>query len=133
LSRELVDNYGCLVFEQLNIKGMVKNHNLAKHISDCSWRKLIEYTTYKAEEAGVEVRLVNPKNTTQICSGCGKIVPKTLADRTHNCSHCGLVMDRDLNAAKNILSRVGTTPSYAYGDLTSTQGHCVLEQVESMK
>ena len=121
------------MFEQLNIKGMVKNHNLAKHISDCSWRKLIEYTTYKAEEAGVEVRLVNPKNTTQICSGCGKIVPKTLADRTHNCSHCGLEIDRDLNAAKNILSRVGTTPSYAYGDLTSTQGHCILEQVGSMK
>jgi len=132
LSRELVENYGCLVFEQLNIKGMVRNYKLAKHISDCAWRKLIEYTTYKAEEAGVEVRLVNPKNTTQMCSSCGKIVPKTLADRTHNCSHCGLVMDRDLNAAKNIC-RVGTTLSYAYGDLTTTQEHCVFEQVGSEK
>ncbi len=132
LSRELIENYGCIAFEQLNIKGMVRNHKLAKHISDCAWKKLIEYTTYKAEEAGVEVKLVNPKNTTQMCSDCGEIVPKTLADRTHSCPHCNLVMDRDLNAAKNI-SRVGTTQSYACGDSTSTQGHCVLGQVESLK
>ena len=92
---------------------------MAKHISDCAWRKLIDYTTYKAEEAGVEVRLVNPKNTTQICSSCGEVVSKTLADR-------------DLNAAINICS-VGITQSYAYGDLTSTQEHCVFEQVESLK
>ena len=141
LSRELVEDYGCIVFEQLNIKGMVRNHRLAKHISDCAWGKLIKYTTgklikyttYKAEEAGVEVRLVNPKNTTHMCSSCGKIVPKTLADRIHLCPHCGLEEDRDLNAAKNILCRAGTARSYAYGDLTSTQGHCVFEQVGSMK
>jgi len=132
LSRELVENYGSISFEQLNIRGMVRNHNLAKHISDCAWRKLIEYTQYKAEEAGVEVRLVNPKNTTQMCSGCGKIVPKTLADRIHSCPHCDLEIDRDLNAALNI-SRVGTTPSYAYGDSTSTQKYCAFEQVESLK
>jgi putative transposase len=132
VSRNLVENYGCIVFEDLNIKGMLRNHKLAKHISDCAWRKLIEYTTYKAEEAGVEVRLVNPKNTTQICSGCGEVVPKTLADRIHCCPHCGLEVDRDLNAAINICS-VGITQSHAYGDLTSTQGHCVLEQVGSVK
>jgi len=50
LSRELVEHYGSIVFEKLNIKNMVRNHKLAKHISDCSWGKLIEYTTYKAEE-----------------------------------------------------------------------------------
>ena len=132
VSRNLVENYGCIVFENLNIKGMLRNHKLAKHISDCAWRKLIDYTTYKAEEAGVEVRLVNPKNTTQICSGCGELVPKTLADRIHCCPHCGLEVDRDLNAAINICS-VGITQSYAYGDLTSTQGYCVPEQVESLK
>lgn len=132
VSRNLVENYGCIVFEDLNIKGMLRNHKLAKHISDCAWRKLIEYTTYKAEEAGVEVRLVNPKNTTQICSGCGDVVPKTLADRIHCCPHCGLEVNRDLNAAINILT-VGITGNHAYGDSTSTQGHCVLEQVESLK
>ena len=126
VSRNLVENYGCIVFENLNIKGMLRNHKLAKHISDCAWRKLIDYTTYKAEEAGVEVRLVNPKNTTQICSSCGEVVPKALADRIHCCPHCGLEVDRDLNAAINIRS-VGITQSYAYGDLTSTQGYCVLE------
>ena len=131
-SRTLVDAYGCIIFEKLNIKGMVRNHKLAKHISDCAWGKLIEFTQYKAEEAGVEVILVNPKNTTQMCSGCEKIVPKTLADRTHSCPYCGLEIDRDLNAAKNI-RRVGTTRSYAYGDLTSTQEDVVLEQVGSMK
>jgi len=84
-----------------------------------------KYTTYKAEEAGVE-------NTTQICSGCGELVSKTLADRIHCCPHCGLEVDRDLNAAINICS-VGITQSYAYGDLTSTQGYCVPEQAKSMK
>ena len=132
VSRSLVENYGCIVFENLNIKGMLRNHKLAKHISDCAWRKLIDYTTYKAEEAGVEVRLVNPKNTTQICSGCGEVVPKALADRIHCCPHCGLEVDRDLNAAINIRS-VGITQSYAYGDLTSTQGYCVPEQAKSLK
>jgi len=80
----------------------------------------------------VEVRLVNPKNTTQICSSCGEVVSKTLADRIHCCPHCGLEVDRDLNAAINICS-VGITQSYAYGDLTSTQGYCVPEQAKSMK
>ena len=113
LSRMLVDNYGLIIFEDLNIRGMVKNHKLAKHISDASWSTLIQMTTYKAASAGSEVRLVNPRNTTQNCSGCGKIVPKTLADRIHSCPHCGLVLDRDLNAAINIRT-AGTAGRYAY-------------------
>ena len=80
----------------------------------------------------VSVNLVNPKNTTQICSSCGELVPKALVDRIHCCPHCGLEVDRDLNAAINICS-VGITQSYAYGDLTSTQGYCVPEQAKSMK
>lgn len=102
LSRMLVENYGLIIFEDLNIQGMLRNHKLAKHISDASWNRLIQMTTYKAEWAGSEVRLVNPRNTSQKCSGCGEIVPKTLADRIHCCPKCGLVLDRDLNAAKNI-------------------------------
>ncbi|MFA5599315.1 MAG: RNA-guided endonuclease TnpB family protein [Phenylobacterium sp.] len=108
-STNLVKDYGKIVFEDLNIKGMVKNHKLAKHISDCSWNKLIQLTQYKAEEAGVDVVLVNPKNTTQKCSGCGEIVKKDLSVRTHVCTHCGLIMDRDLNASINIKNTVGTT------------------------
>ena len=113
LSRHLADNYGLIIFEDLNIKGMLRNHCLAKHISDCAWRKLIEFTTYKAEEAGGEVRLVDPRGTSQVCSRCGEVVPKTLADRIHSCPNCGLVEDRDENAAKNIHT-VGITGINAY-------------------
>jgi len=119
LSNQLVRDYGCIIFEDLHIQGMLRNHKLAKHISDCSWNKLIRYTQYKAESAGVEVILVNPRNTSQMCSGCGEVVPKTLSDRVHACPHCGLVMDRDLNASINICT-VGSTGTNAFGDSAST-------------
>lgn len=117
LSTNLVKDYGKIVFEDLNIKGMLKNHKLAKHINDCSWHTLIEMTRYKAEEAGCEFVLVNAKNTSQICSNCGSIEKKTLSDRVHKCSVCGLEMDRDHNAAINILSRAGTARINASGDI----------------
>lgn len=105
VSTELVKTYDLIVFEDLKIKNMVKNHFLAKSIVDASWNQLISYTTYKAEEAGAIVELVDPKGTSQECSSCGAAVSKTLAIRTHKCPHCGLVMDRDENAARNILAR----------------------------
>lgn len=110
-SCKLVTNYDVIVFEDLWIKNMVKNHRLAKSISDASWSKFVEYATYKAVSAGKEVILVNPRNTSQICSGCGNTVKKSLAVRTHKCP-CGLVLDRDINAAINIL-RLGTSPGRA--------------------
>lgn len=58
---------------------------------------------YKAEKAGKHLIKVDPRYTSQKCSGCGQLVPKTLAVRIHSCPHCGLVVDRDLNAARNIL------------------------------
>lgn len=60
--------------------------------------------SYKAEEAGSQVVAVNPRNTTQACSGCGKLVRKDLSVRIHVCPHCGLVLDRDVNSARKILS-----------------------------
>lgn len=116
-SNKLVNNYDTIVFEDLRIKNMVKNHKLAKSISDASWSKFIEYTTYKAESAGKQVILVNPRNTSQICSGCGVIVKKSLSVRVHKCPYCGLVLDRDINAAINIL-RAGT----ALGGATAVAG-----------
>ena len=104
ISRILVDRYDLIVFEDLNIKGMVKNKHLAKSIHEVAWKQLIEFTTYKAENAGKEVKLVNPRNTTQICSSCGAIVKKTLAEREHRCD-CGYVAHRDVNSAINILKR----------------------------
>jgi putative transposase len=103
VSRNLVDKYGIICFEDLNVNGMVKNNCLAKHIMDASWNKLVQYTTYKAESAGRRVVLVDPRNTSKICSNCGTIVEKTLSERIHKCPVCGISIDRDLNAAKNIL------------------------------
>jgi putative transposase len=102
-SRELVNNFGMLAFEKLNSKNMLRNHCLAKSISDAAWNQLIRYTTYKAENAGRVVVLVDPRNTSKICSCCGRLVEKSLSDRVHACPACGLVMDRDQNAAINIL------------------------------
>ncbi len=99
----LVESYDLIAFEDLKIKGMVKNHCLAKHIADAAWNKLITTTSYKAEWAGKRVELVNPSNTSQICSGCGQTVSKNLSERVHRCSFCGLTLDRDHNAALNIL------------------------------
>lgn len=110
LSRTLVDNYDLVVFEDLNIRNMVRNSKLSKSIHDAAWGKLIQYTMYKAEEAGTSVELVAPHNTSQNCSCCGIKVSKTLATRIHKCPNCGLVLDRDHNAAINILKlAVGTT------------------------
>jgi putative transposase len=103
LSLSLVKSYDIIVFEDLNINGMVKNHCLAKHIADAAWSKLIASTSYKAEWAGKRVELVNPSNTSQICSGCGQMVLKSLSERVHQCPFCGLTLDRDHNAAINIL------------------------------
>jgi putative transposase len=104
LSRALVSSFGVIAFEDLNIKGMVKNHHLAKSIGDASWSQLVQFTSYKAENAGGKVMLVDPRNTSQMCSGCGEIAIKDLSERVHNCS-CGVVLDRDYNAALNILAR----------------------------
>ena len=110
-SRKLVEEYDHIVFEDLQIKNMVQNHHLAKSISDAGWSQLISFTKTKAEYAGKIVELVNPRNTSQNCSSCGSSVPKNLSVRVHSCPFCGLVLDRDHNAAINIEngSTVGTT------------------------
>jgi len=107
VGRNLVNRFGLIVFEDLNIKGMVKNHNLAKSIGDVAWNMLVTLTSYKAANAGSMVILVDPRNTSKMCSRCGILVEKSLSDRVHNCPRCGLSMDRDWNAAINIL-RLGT-------------------------
>lgn len=102
-SHELVNSFGFMAFEDLQIKNMLRNHCLAKSISDAAWNQLVRYTTYKAESAGRCVVLVDPRNTSQICSRCGTMVEKSLSVRVHECPVCGLIMDRDQNAARNIL------------------------------
>jgi len=103
VSCQLVDRYGVIVFEDLNIKGMMQNHRLSKSIGDVAWNILVKATESKAAYAGSKVVLVDPRNTSQICSRCGLMVKKDLSERVHSCPECGLTMDRDLNAAINIL------------------------------
>ena len=103
ISHRLVDQFGFIAFEDLNILNMLKNHCLAKSISDVAWGMLVKATESKAAYAGSKVVLVDPRNTSQMCSRCGLIVKKDLSERVHRCPECGLSMDRDLNAAINIL------------------------------
>ncbi|MHC1611210.1 MAG: RNA-guided endonuclease InsQ/TnpB family protein [Candidatus Methanospirareceae archaeon] len=105
ISKRLVADYDLIVFEDLKVKNMVKNHYLAKSISDAGWNELVSFVSYKAESAGKIVELINPNGTSQICSRCGVEVKKTSAVRMHKCPYCGLVIDRDENAALNILKR----------------------------
>ena len=95
--------------EALQVKALARS-GLAKDVHDASWAKFISMLRYKAEKAGARLIEVDPRNTTQDCSGCGAKVPKELGDRQHECPHCGLSIDRDLNAARNILHRAGVGP-----------------------
>ena len=106
-SRKLVNRFGLIVFEKLDIDGMQQNGNgvINKGITDVAWSQFVAYTAYKAENAGRGVLQVNPKGTTQECSSCHSIVPKDLSVRVHDCPNCGLRISRDHNAALNILSR----------------------------
>lgn len=113
VSSFLVKNYDVIFFESLNVKAMMKNHCLSKAIGDAAWNQLINFSLYKAENAGRTVKLVNPRNTSQQCSQCGEIVKKDLSVRVHHCLKCGLVLDRDLNAAINIKTRGLASLGYA--------------------
>ncbi len=102
VSRYYVNNYDTIFVEDLKIQNMVKNHHLAKSILDSSWYSFFQKIEYKAERAGILFRKITAAGTSQSCSACGKIVKKTLAIRTHCCPFCGIILDRDYNAAKNI-------------------------------
>ena len=89
----------------MKIPNIARNHRLASAIMDSARRQLLALTAYKAEEKGGRVILVSPSGTSQICSRCGEVVPKDLSVRVHECPNCGLVIDRDVNAARSILKR----------------------------
>lgn len=102
VSADLVRRFDRIAVEKLNVKGLAAGR-LAKSVHDASWGMLRQMLAYKAERAGIELIEVNPRNTSQACSCCGVIVPKTLSTRIHECMECGTVLDRDHNAAINIL------------------------------
>jgi putative transposase len=105
LAKTLVTKYDLIAYESLTIKNMVRG-NLAKSIHDASWGMFINCIKSKAEEAGKHAIGVNPRGTSQRCSRCAHVSakPKTLADRVHFCESCGIYLDRDHNAAINVLA-----------------------------
>jgi putative transposase len=104
VSNWLISRYDLIAYEKLNIPEMLQS-SFSKSISDAAWGELIRQLTYKAEEAGKYVVAVNPRGTSQICSGCGTKIPKAIVDRQHSCHTCGLSLGRDHNAAINVLQR----------------------------
>jgi putative transposase len=102
LSRRLVAQFGLIAVEDLNVQGLTRGY-LAKDVGDQGWAEFLRLLVYKAEDAGTQVIRVPPSGSSRVCSGCGSSVPKPLTERTHSCPNCGLVLDRDVNAARNIL------------------------------
>jgi len=118
ISKLLTQSYDLIAYENLNIESMVRSakgtvdkpgknvaqkSGLNKSIMDAAWGILIYQIAYKAESAGKWAIAVNPRGTTQLCSGCGGKVPKSISERRHKCLDCGLDIGRDHNAAINIL------------------------------
>ena len=119
----VIQSNDLIAYEDLNVKGLVKNRHLAKSISDAGWSTFRQWLEYFGFKYGKLTIAVPPHNTSQNCSHCAKKVKKSLSTRTHVCPHCGFIEDRDINAAINILKlalcTVGHTGTYAWGDLPS--------------
>ena len=141
LARCVIQSNDCVAYEDLRIKNMVKNHCLAKSINDASWYQFRVWLEYFGKLFGKITIAVVPNGTSQKCSSCGTVVKKALSTRTRVC-RCGCVLDRDHNAALNILQKaigtVGHTGTYgldplnASGEMTSTLVGAILpEQVAS--
>ncbi len=106
----LISSHDLIAYEDLQIANMVRNHRLAKSMSDASWGRFLQWATYYAGLHQVPFVAVPPQFTSQNCSGCGRVVKKSLSVRTHVCPHCNLILDRDHNAALNILYKaIGRT------------------------
>ncbi|HET7638764.1 MAG TPA: transposase [Ktedonobacteraceae bacterium] len=102
-SRTIVNHFGVIAVEDLMVNRMVHNHCLAKSISDAAWSAFFSHLSAKAEEAGRQCIKVNPAYTSQECSRCHHRQSMPLSERTYHCPCCLLSLDRDLNAARNIL------------------------------
>ncbi len=105
LSRYYVNRYDYIFVEKLNIQGLMRGIHNARNMADAAWGRFFNMLEYKAESACSLVVKVPAKNTSQECSGCGKMVPKTLAVRQHKCPYCGLDITRDGNSSIVILHR----------------------------
>ena len=132
-NRLVNSGYTSFAMEKLQIHSMVKNHHLAKSISDASWGRFRQLLSYKAESAGMEVIEVNPKDTSRTCSDCGNVQDMPLSERTFLCGRCGMQKDRDYNASINIPRRAtaGHAGSYAQGEDVRPQSEAVPEELRT--
>ncbi|ABA56914.1 transposase [Nitrosococcus oceani ATCC 19707] len=105
VARDLVSRYAFIAAESLTVSNMVRNRRLSRSISDAGWRQFLNILRAKAESAGSVWVEVPPQGTSQACSGCDTLVRKSLSVRQHHCPECGLRLQRDVNAARNILAR----------------------------
>jgi putative transposase len=103
LSRKIVNRFGMIALEDIHVNRMLHNHCLAKSLSDAAWSGFFQQLAYKAACAGRQFVAVNPAYTSQDCSGCGHRQRMPLSERVFSCPCCGMVLDRDHNAALNIL------------------------------
>ena len=133
----VIQSNDLVAYEDLNVKGLVRNRHLAKSISDAGWSTFRQWLEYFGFKYGKFTVAVPPHNTSQNCSQCVNKVKKSLSTRTHVCPHCGFVEDRDVNAAINILKlalcTLGHSGTYAWGDLPSwAVGAILLSNGESV-
>jgi putative transposase len=104
-ARSIVDRYDKVYLEDFRVANMMRNRRLSKSIGDAGWGMLRSALTYMAQRSLGVIALVDPRNTSQLCSRCGAYVEKSLSVRVHRCPGCGLTIDRDVNAARNMLKR----------------------------
>jgi putative transposase len=112
-SAGLVKRADLIIVEDLKVANMIRHPTLARSIADASWSRFVSMLSYKVEKTGRHLTRVDPRNTSQECSRCHELVPKSLAVRTHQCPFCGLVIHRDYNGSLNI-----RCPGLAQGRLT---------------
>ncbi|WP_246140373.1 RNA-guided endonuclease InsQ/TnpB family protein [Euhalothece natronophila] len=120
-AQALVASNDVVAYEDLRVANLVKNHNLAKSISDAAWSQFTQFLDYYGKLWGKVVVAVNPAFTSQDCHNCGHREKKSLSTRTHQCSNCGVELCRDTNAALNILKRGMEIIGMEWSN--STQGH----------
>jgi len=117
----VIQSNDLVAYEDLQVRNMVKNGRVAKSISDAAWSAFRQWLEYFGKVFGVVTVAVPPHYTSANCSNCGETVKKSLSQRTHQCPHCGFILDRDWNAAINILElalrTVGHTGTNASGDI----------------
>ena len=125
LARCVVQSNDLVAYEDLLLANMVKNRRLSKSISDAAWSAFRNWLEYFGKVFGVVTVAVPPPYTSANCSNCGEGVNKSLSQRTHRCHHCGFVLDRDWNAALNILELALRTVGHTGTNTSGENDLCI--------